>query len=186
MLQELNLRTPAAPTQQLAGRTAFCLDNWARITDNKLVLDTVAGYKLEFTNPPHQPHYPVTIAQQDQVKLIDQEVQNLIDKGAVSEVPPVQVEDGFYTTLFLVPKKEGQHQPVVNLRPLNRFMKVEHFKMEGMHIVRNLLHKGDWMTRLDLKNAYNLGLPNSGTRPFSSCLKKGGLGTNLIYNAVMS
>ena len=53
-----------------------------------------------------------------------------------------------------MPKKEGQHRPVVNLRPLNRFVKAEYFKMEGMHNVRDLLQEGDWMTRLDLKDAY--------------------------------
>ena len=43
---------------------------------------------------------------------------------------------------------------MINLRLLNRSVKAEHFKIEGMHIVWDLLQEGDWMTRFDLKDAY--------------------------------
>ena len=45
-------------------------------------------------------------------------------------------------------------QPVINLQPLNQFLVHNHFKIEGMHVVRDLLQKNDWMTRIDLKDAY--------------------------------
>ena len=61
--------------------------------------------------------------------------------------------DGFFFRLFLVPKKEGQMRPVLNLKLLNQFIYHRHFKMEGMHIVRDLLQRGDWMTRIDIKDA---------------------------------
>ena len=54
----------------------------------------------------------------------------------------------------MVPKKEGQMWPVLNLKPLNKFIYHRHFKKEGMHIVRDLLQRGDWMTIIDIKNAY--------------------------------
>ena len=52
----------------------------------------------------------MTVAQKNQKDLIHQEVQTLLDKKAVIEVPPAQADNGFYSTLFLVPKKEGQHR----------------------------------------------------------------------------
>ena len=33
-------------------------------------------------------------------------------------------------------------------------MPYQHFKMEGLHCLRNILKKGDYMCKLDLKNAY--------------------------------
>ena len=42
----------------------------------------------------------------------------------------------------------------MNLRPLNQFLPYEHFKMEGIHMVRDLLRKGDFMVKIDLKDAY--------------------------------
>ena len=38
----------------------------------------------------------MTVAQKNQEELIHQEVQILVDKGAIVEVPPAQVDEGFY------------------------------------------------------------------------------------------
>ena len=81
--------------------------------------------------------------------------EKLMEKGAVQEVRD-KAEEGFYSRLFLVPKKDGQMRPVINLRPLNQFLVHQHFKMEGMHVVKDLLQKNDWMMRIDLKDAYFL------------------------------
>ena len=89
------------------------------------------GIQLEMEETPHQSHHSVTATQKNQEDLIHQEVQTLLEKRAVIEVPPTQTDNGFYSTLFLVPKKEGQQRPAVNLQPLNRFVKAEHFKMGG-------------------------------------------------------
>ena len=53
-----------------------------------------------------------------------------------------------------MPKKTGGHRPIVNLKPLNKFIVYEHFKMENLETVRFLVRKGDWFVKLDLKDAY--------------------------------
>ena len=71
--------------------------------------------------------------------------------------PPSQasLQTGFYSNLFLVPKKaHGSAQPVINLRALNQFVLTEHFKMEGIHMLRDLFRQGDWLTKVNLKDAY--------------------------------
>ena len=55
---------------------------------------------------------------------------------------------------FLVTKKTGAFRAVINLRPLNQYLKTQHFKMETMKTVLNLVKKGDWAFSVDLKNAY--------------------------------
>ena len=73
-------------------------------------------------------------------------------KGAVKAVQPE--DDQLTLTLFLVQKDNGEFRPVINLRALNRFLGKESFKMEGLQVVRSLLQKGDFMMKLDLKDAY--------------------------------
>ena len=43
---------------------------------------------------------------------------------------------------------------MVNLKALNNFVVTPHFKMEGIHTLKNLLRPGDWLVKVDLKDAY--------------------------------
>ena len=118
ILQDLALPTPQ-PITRLAGRTALHLPVWEKITSNQWTLQAIKGYKLEFKDQPQQSHRPQTVETSHQSRVISEEVQKLLEKGAIQEVS--ENEDGFYSRLFLVPKKDGQMRPVINLRPLNQF-----------------------------------------------------------------
>ena len=60
----------------------------------------------------------------------------------------------FYSTFFLVPKKNGKMRPVINLRPLNIYLRKTHFKMDTSVKVLNLVKPKDWAISLDLSDAY--------------------------------
>ena len=62
--------------------------------------------------------------------------------------------DGFVCSLFVILKKSGGIWPIVNLKPLNRFIRYEHFKMENLDSARFILRKRDWLAKLDFKDAY--------------------------------
>ena len=51
-------------------------------------------------------------------------------------------------------KMSGGLRPVINLKPLNLFIKKEKFKMETTRSIRKALSLGDWATSIDLKDAY--------------------------------
>ena len=72
----------------------------------------------------------------------------------MESVPLQDLENGFYSTFFLVPKKTGEMRPVINLRPLNRYLRKQHFKMDTLKSAINLVRQGDWAISLDLKDAY--------------------------------
>ena len=69
-------------------------------------------------------------------------------------MPLNEIHAGFYSTFFLVPKKNGKLRPVINLRPLNRYLRKTHFKMDTMTKVLNLVKPKDWAISLDLSDAY--------------------------------
>ena len=104
-----------------AGRLAHFITNWQKVTKDRWVLNTVTGYEIEFTSEPHQRQRPYpSQLNQSQQELVSQEITEMISKGAVTELqtPP---EGGFFSTLFLVPKKDGGQRPVINLKNLNAF-----------------------------------------------------------------
>ena len=86
------------------------------------------------------------------VAAISGEVQELLRKEAIYEV--TGAAEGFLSSLFAVPKKGNKLRPVVDLRGLNHFVPHEHFKMEGIPMLRDLLQEGDWLCKVDLKDAY--------------------------------
>ena len=69
-------------------------------------------------------------------------------------VPQGQEGLGFYSTFFTVQKKGGGLRPILNLRPLNKYLKVQHFKMETLRSIIRAMEIGDWVAALDLKDAY--------------------------------
>ncbi|XP_078608493.1 uncharacterized protein LOC144880269 [Branchiostoma floridae x Branchiostoma japonicum] len=83
---------------------------------------------------------------------LDLEVETLLQKGAVKEVP--FSSDLFISRLFTVPKKSGGLRPVINLRPLNRCLFVPKFKMEHLSLVQDLVRPGDFFCKIDLTDAY--------------------------------
>ena len=53
-----------------------------------------------------------------------------------------------------VPNMDGGQRPVINLKDLNTFIDYKHLKMEGLHLLREILEQGDNLCKLDLKDAY--------------------------------
>ena len=150
LISQLNL-TITSP--MLAGRLAQFVSNWEKITQDRWVLQAIRGYKLELVQPPWQRNQmPAIRYSLEEGEMISTEVRELLAKGAVIETPLAQ--DGFVSQIFLVEKKEGGQRPVINLKALNTFVKHKHFKMEGLHILPDLIQSEDWMIKLDLKDAY--------------------------------
>ena len=143
----------------LGGNISSCLDRWKSITSDRWVLETVQGYKIPFLKEPLQQFPPSFQISRERVSALDTEIQLLLQKRAVEIVPEQESQPKeFLSTLFVVPKKDGGLRPVFNLRNLNSFLEPPHFKMEGIHTLKELIQKGDYMGKIDLKDAY-LSIP---------------------------
>ncbi len=138
----------------VGARTKFFASNWKSITSDTWVLNAVSdGVKIDFVDLPFQSSLPSSIAMTTEMQSVcDLEVANLLSKKAIIEID--DDSSGFISSLFVIAKKSGGYRPIVNLKPLNSFVRYEHFKMEGLETVKSLVRKGDWLVKLDLKDAY--------------------------------
>ena len=140
----------------VGGRLSLFKEAWGRVTSDKWVLDTIsAGYQLEFTRPPPSTRvFRRTSLPKDPVKkqALLSEVRILLQKGAIERVSPEEIS--FMSTFFLTTKKSGEWRPILNLKPLNAFIKPKNFCMETLAAVLRELHAGWWGATLDLKDAY--------------------------------
>ena len=66
--------------------------------------------------------------------------------------------DATYTTELCVSNfpggKKGWGSETCDKPKGSQFVKTEHFKMEGLHLLPDLLQPQDWMVKMDLKDAY--------------------------------
>lgn len=82
------------------------------------------------TDTANPPHYS-----SEQVTLIQEEIASLLQKQAIQLAELLLVTD-FYSDIFLVPKKDGSLRPVINVKALNTFVHLKHFKMEGIDTMK--------------------------------------------------
>ena len=113
------------------------------------------GYRIPFDRPPPLSECPVSLPAYSPHSIrgvaLNQELQNLLRKGAVEPAPQ---SPGFYSRLFLVKKASGSWRPIIDLSTLNHFVTSSRFHMETLRSVLNSIRPGDWMISLDLQDAY--------------------------------
>ena len=128
--------------------TNKCSDNVLNIITN--------GYVLPFISRSNLVRAPLI---QSSYKALQKElaltscIQSLLSKNAIERVENVKFL-GFYSRLFLVPKSHQRWRPVIDLSRLNTFLLVERFKMETPKSVRASLIPGEWVSSIDLADAY--------------------------------
>ena len=116
------------------------------------------GFRLPWEGPPaplkaFPPIFRLP-ASQEACQVLEQEISALVLKEAVEEISSQAVSPGFYGRLFCVPKRSGGYRPVLDLSPLNVYLKKVHFRMETVGSIRAAIRPGDWATSIDLRDAY--------------------------------
>ncbi len=134
------------------------LHEWERLPGVSLwVLRTIrTGYTLQFgKNPPRFDGVHLTVVNSaSKASVLQQELSSLLRKGAIEEVPQSEVEQGFFSRYFLVPKRDGGLRPILDLRRLNLSLYKGKFKMLTMRTIMSQVQEGDWFVTIDLKDMY--------------------------------
>ncbi len=62
--------------------------------------------------------------------------------------------EGYYSKFITLRKKPEGLRRILNLKPMNGFIKRQKFKMEMLRSVKRAVKRGDWLCTVDLKDAY--------------------------------
>lgn len=109
------------------------------------------GYQLQFEHTPTPWRTkPLRLNTEDQV-AVDLAVQKFIKAGIITRSPS-QSRD-FLSTFFTI-QEATKRRPILNCTKLNQFLQIQHFKMEGVPALRDIIEKDDFMCKVDLKDAY--------------------------------
>ena len=74
----------------------------------------------------------------------------MLGKGSISIV--CHSKEKFLSSMFLISKIGGGNRSVINLKDLNWFIPYGHFKMEGSCCLKYVLQKGDYISKIYLKD----------------------------------
>ena len=152
-----NDSSKASISPPVGGRLRSFRREWQANNCSSNVLNLITnGYVLSFLSKPNLVRFLLTISeykalQKDQA-LADC-IQSLLSENAIERVENVK-SLGFYSRLFLVPKPHQRWRPVIDLSRLNTFLHVEKFKMETPESIRTSLIPGEWVSSIDLSDAY--------------------------------
>ena len=85
------LFTKSIPNVQLAGRLAYFIAAWEKITQDQEILSIIKGYEIAFVSLPFQEKIPnLTKMSKEQFSLVELEVLEILEKGAIQKVLPTQ------------------------------------------------------------------------------------------------
>ena len=92
----------------MGGRLRYFLSEWEKITEVQWVLSLMKhGYKLEFLKIPPETGVRQTHASEKDTIILNQEVEKLLGKEVIEPVPLAELNQGSYSTFFLVSKDRG-------------------------------------------------------------------------------
>ncbi|KAL0168330.1 hypothetical protein M9458_036552, partial [Cirrhinus mrigala] len=113
------------------------------------------GYAIQFVRrPPKFRGVLTTSVQGPNTAVLRAEIAVLLAKDAIETVPSAEMEKGFYSPYFTVPKKGGGLRPILDLRVLNRALLKLPFKMLTLKHILTCVRVQDWFVAIDLKDAY--------------------------------
>lgn len=81
-------------------------------------------------------------------------IHHLLSIKAIEPVPMDQRGTGVYSVFFTVPKKNGDWRSILDLKYVNQFIRLRNFHMESLKSILDALQPGEFMTSLDLTEAY--------------------------------
>ena len=139
------------------GRLSTFWQVWeARKAHPRVVTILKEGYCLNFRLKPPLTKIPLIKSKylnREKQQFLIKAVYQMIEKRAITPVQKV-TSLGFYSRLFLVPKPGKRWRPVIDLSVVNSFLHVPTFKTETAKNIRDSLQEGEWVTSLDLTDAY--------------------------------
>ena len=138
----------------IAGRVHVCCQNWAQITMNPWILDTVQGYQLELESIPVQRSPPPGLHWSPQeCNLVEREIEKLIQKGVVA-IPSRPSAGLVHQSDICCSQKRRKISTSCEPEGLEQSHEVPPLKNGKGSSAENFLQKGDWMVPIDLKDAY--------------------------------
>ena len=141
----------------ISDRLTKSIRAWHEIKASKYIIHLLThGIDLDFVSLP-APNKPITYDLNIEVEQEAwlKQVKRFRDLKCVRKLSPQEMESAVFAPMFVRPKKDSpEYRCIYDMRYVNRHIRYKHFKNEGLHTVRELVRCNDWMSKVDVKDAY--------------------------------
>lgn len=153
-------RTPTGPppstiveTRSVVGSMSSAAEAWRRAGAPARIcwcLERGLDWTVSGSSP--KPRRDVLSRSPEATRFVDQEIQRLMQEGALVEAPVRAT-----SAIFVVPKDGDSFRMVVDMRGVNQLLQPAPpaFKYAGLPQVAKMVDPGDWMVTIDLKSGYH-------------------------------
>ncbi|EIE78811.1 hypothetical protein RO3G_03516 [Rhizopus delemar RA 99-880] len=154
------------------GRLQAFTPYWKKTIHHPWPLSVIQeGYQIQWNSTPHPwKYHPTKRPSMEDRIAVSEAVKKFLAAGII-EISPTQSKH--YLSHFFTVKEPTKRRPILDCRPLNKFVQCHHFKMEGIPALRSLLEKDDLICKIDLKDAYVVVPLHQQSRRFLTFLHQG-------------
>lgn len=140
----------------IGGCLAYLSNMWCSTTTDAWAIQTVSlGVTLEFISTPPRRFIKCSRSPDPSKRaLMEVEIQHLLSIRAIEPVSPEHQGTRFYSILFLVQKKSGGSRAILDLKCLDIHIRYRCFKMHSLHSILGGIRFGDYLSLIDLPEAY--------------------------------
>ena len=141
-------------TLRVGARLTNFVQQWQNLLGDCHASRTLGnGVQLEWESLPPLTRTPISFSTRNMPKDLQAAVDKLLSKGAIEPVFRPETK-GFFSRLFLVPKKTGDLRPVIDLSRLNDHLVIPRFKIETQASVRASIRENEWTVSIDIQDTY--------------------------------
>ena len=134
-----------------AGGLRDSIEAWKQLTSDKEILRDISGVHIPCAYSPEQ-HLSGLKNNIPHIPAIEMEISKMLSKGIIE--PANHCSGEILSSIFTRPKKDGTYRIILNLKSFNKCIPYQHFKMDTLKTVLNLIEKDCFLASLDLKDAY--------------------------------
>ena len=144
---------PRPELTNVKGRLTERLAFWQHMGASDFILEVIGkGYALPFVKEPEPAVFGNNQSAKNHPDFVTSEILRLLDQGCVKEVTRGEV----HTINPLSVADNGKKlRLILDLRYINKHLRVQKFKYEDLRTFQNLFSKGDFFFKTDLKSGYH-------------------------------
>ena len=143
---------PRPELTNVKGRLAERLAFWQHMGESDFILEAIGkGYALPFVNEPEPAVFENNQSAKNHPDFVTFEILRLLDQGCVKEVSQGEAHT---INPLSVADNSKKLRLILDLRYINKHLRVPNFKYEDLRTFQNLFSKGDFFFKTDLKSGY--------------------------------